>query len=156
MTLFLTTAEVVPDVAAWDWNTAISGSVGAAVMGLLIFVVKLVLDRAIPSRSDNRASVTLVLEGLQNMVKVLQEEKLADSEVLKTKQARINTLEADAEADYNTIQDLRKEVTDLNSRLALRDRNIKMLISELQKLGATVSGIDLEALDTTQLKVTMV
>lgn len=149
------TVDAIPDAAAWDWNTILSGGTGAAVMGLLIFVIKLILDRTIPSRSDNRASVTLVLEGLQNMVKVLQDEKLADSKRLEDKQNRINTLEKDADTDYNTIQELRNEISELKSRLALRDRNIKILISELQKLGATVTGIDLNDLDSSQIVVTM-
>jgi len=132
---------------AFDLNDIISGGTGATIMAALIFVGKLILDRTIPSRSDQRANVTLVLEGLNNMVKVLQEEKTADAKRLADKQARIDALEAAAEKDYDRISELRAEIIDLRNRLAQKDRHINTLVAELRKLGAQVSGLDLEDLE---------
>lgn len=128
----------------FDLNTLVSGGTGATLMAAVIFVGKLILDRTIPSRSDQRANVTLLIEGLNNMVKVLQEEKVADARRLTDKQARIDALEQAAEKDYDRISELRAEIIDLRNRLAQKDRHINTLVSELRKVGAQVSGLDLE------------
>lgn len=130
-----------------DLNSLISGGTGASVVAALIFVGKLILDRTIPSRSDARANVTLVLEGLNNMVKVLQEEKVADSTRLAEKQARIDLLETESDKDYDRISELRAEIIDLRNRLAVKDRHINGLVSELRKFGVMVTGIDLDDAD---------
>lgn len=130
-----------------DLNTLVTGGTGATIMAALIFAGKLILDRAIPSRSDARASVSMVLDGLQKMVKVLQEEKVADAERLQNKQRRIDQLEEAAEKDYDRITELRTEVIDLRNRLATKDRHINLLVIELRKLGAHVSGIDMADTD---------
>lgn len=137
--------EVVQQM--FDLNTIVSGGSGAALMAAIIYVGKLVADRTIPSRSDNRANVTLVLEGLNNMVKVLQEEKLADAKRLEDKQRRIDALESEADKDYDRISELRAEIIDLRTRLATKDRHINTLVSELRKLGATVTGLELEDIE---------
>lgn len=129
---------------AFDLNSIISGGTGAGLVALAIFIVKLVLDRTVPSRSDARANVSLVLEGLSNMVKVLQEEKLADSKRLSEKQARIDVLENDDIKNYDIIRELRKEISDLESRLALRDRHLQTLVMELRKFGVEIIGISVE------------
>jgi chaperonin cofactor prefoldin len=133
--------------AGLDLNGLISGGTGASVVAALIFVGKLILDRAIPSRSDARANVTLVLEGLNNMVKVLQEEKLADTKRLEDKQARIDILERESDKDYDRISELRSEIIDLRNRLAVKDRHINNLVSELRKFGVMVTGIELDDAD---------
>lgn len=130
-----------PGSFALDLNGIISGSTGAALVALVIFVVKLVLDRTIPSRSDTRANVSLVLEGLSNMVKILQEEKLADSERLRQKQERIDELETDDAKNYDTIRELRKEIAELRDRLDLKERHIQTLIFELRKFGVEIIGV---------------
>lgn len=123
------------DATFLDLNTLVTGGSGAAIMAAIIFVGKLILDRTIPSRSDTRASLTLVLESLKNMVAVLQDEKRSDAQRLSEKQERIDVLEESSTADYNRIIELRTEIIDLRSRLAQKDRHIRMLIAELQKLG---------------------
>lgn len=130
-----------PDITL---NNLIAGGAGATLMGLVIWVAKLVLDRTIPSRSDARANVSLVLEGLSNMVKVLQEEKIADANRLAEKQKRIDELEADASTDYQTVRDLKREISELTDRLALKDRHIQTLSMELRKFGVQVIGIDID------------
>lgn len=135
-----------------DLNSLVSGGAGATLVGAGWFVIKLILDRTIPSRSDARANVTLVLEGLNNMVKVLQEEKLADAKRLADKQARIDQLEEAADKDYDRISELRAEIIDLRNRLAQKDRHINSLVSELRKFGAVVTGLELEDVD---LEITM-
>jgi chromosome segregation ATPase len=137
----------VETAAAFDLNTFVSGGAGAAIMGAVIFAGKLILDRTIPSRSDARANVTLVLEGLNNMVKVLQEEKVADAKRLEDKQSRIDMLESAADKDYDRINELRNEIIDLRQRLAVKDRHINNLVSELRKFGVMVTGIDLDDAD---------
>lgn len=152
MSILLTQAAADPFMI--DLNSLMTGGTGAAFMAALIFVGKLIADRTIPSRSDARANVTLVLEGLNNMVKVLQEEKLADSKRLDDKQARIDVLEAAADQDYDRIQELRTEIIDLRQRLAQKDRHINTLVSELRKLGAHVAGLELADADV-EIEVTM-
>jgi chromosome segregation ATPase len=129
---------------AFNLDTMVSGGVGAAVVSAIIYVVKLILDRTIPSRSDARANVGMVLDGLNNMVKVLQEEKLADAKRLSDKTDRIELLESAADKDYNRISELRAEIIDLRNRLATKDRHINTLVSALRRLGAQVTGLELE------------
>lgn len=137
----------------FDLNTLVTGGAGATIAGLIYWVVKLILDRTIPSRSDARANVTLVLEGLNNMVKVLQEEKTADAARLAAKQARIDQLEEAADKDYDRIAELRGEILELRNRLAQKDRHINSLVTELRKFGAVVTGLELE--DVEDLEITM-
>jgi chromosome segregation ATPase len=130
--------------AGWDLDTFMSGGTGAAIMAALIFSGKLILDRTIPSRSDGRANIALVLEGLNNMVKILQEEKLADAKRLADKTARVDALELAADRDYDRISELRVEIIELRTRLSTKDRHINTLVSELRKFGAQVTGMELE------------
>ena len=140
----------------FDLNGIISGGTGAGLFALIVFVIKLVLDRTIPSRSDARANVTIVLEGLSDMVKVLQEEKIADAKRLADKQERIELLEGSSEKDFETIAELRKEILDLRHRLQTKDRHIKILVHQLRLLGATVTGIELaEDEDFEHLEITI-
>ena len=139
-----------------DLNGVISGGAGASIVALVVWVCKLVLDRTIPSRSDARANVTIVLEGLSNMVKVLQEEKIADAKRLADKQARIDVLEAAGDKDFETIGELRKEILDLRHRLQTKERHIQILAHQLRLLGAQVTGIELDPEDEfEQLEITM-
>lgn len=132
-----------------DLNTIISGGTGATIIGAAYLLIKGVLDRALPSRSDTRASMQLVLEGLNNTVTILQAEKKADAAALQRKQERIDELEAAADVDYDRIRDLREEVMDLQTRLAQKDRHIATLIRELRKLGSIVTGVDLDDIEVT-------
>ena len=139
------TAEAVAPTLNLD--SLVSGGAGAALLAAVIWIIKLVADRYVPSRSDARANVGMVLEGLNNMVKVLQEEKLADAKRLLDKQARIDVLETAADKDYDRISELRAEIIDLRNRLAVKDRHINTLVSELRKFGAQVSGLELPDAD---------
>lgn len=123
-------------------NTFLIGGGGASVVAALIYVGKLVLDRAIPSRSDARAAGQQTLNGFSEMVKVLQDEKKEDAKRLLDKQNRIDALEESAEKDYDKIRDLRNDILDLSQRLAMKDRHIRILVLELRKLGAVVTGLD--------------
>lgn len=136
-----------------DLNTLVGGGVGAGIVSSLIYIIKLIADRAIPSRSDARANVTLVIEGLNNMVKVLQEEKKADADRLEVKQQRIMTLEQAGDRDYAQITELRQEIVDLRTRLATKDRHINALVAELRKLGRQVTGLDLVDADIAVLTI---
>lgn len=140
----------------FDLNGIISGGTGAGLFALIAFVIKLVLDRTIPSRSDARANVTIVLEGLSNMVKVLQDEKIEDAKRLLAKQERIELLEGSSEKDFETIADLRKEILDLRHRLQTKERHIQILGHQLRLLGATVTGIEPDPDDDIdQLEITL-
>lgn len=156
LTVLLLVASTAADVEAaassspFDLNTIISGGTGAGILGALYLVGKTVLDRAMPSRSDARASTQLVLESLNSMVKVLQEDKIEDSERLKAKQARIDELEQAADVDYDRIRELRDEILGLQGRLAQKDRHINTLVRELRRLGTQVTGLDLEDIAITQ------
>lgn len=156
MILWLAQAAAEQQAAAdsLDLNALLSGGGGATLVALIIWVGKLVLDRTVPSRSDSRASQSLVLESLSNMVKVLQEEKVADATRLESKQERIDSLEAASTKDYDLISELRAEITDLRNRLAVKDRHIRILVLELRRLGAQVTGLDQEA-EIEDIEVTM-
>ncbi len=154
MILFLAEAAADQQANALDLNALLSGGGGATLVALIIWVGKLVLDRTVPSRSDSRASQSLVLESLSNMVKVLQEEKTADATRLGDKQARIDVLEDSATKGYDLITELRNEVTALRNRLAVKDRHIRILVLELRRLGAQVTGLDAEA-SLEDIEVTM-
>jgi chaperonin cofactor prefoldin len=136
-------AEKVSD-AGVDLNSVVSGGVGVSGAGALLFIVKLIIDRTLPGRSDQRANVQIMLESLNNMIKVLQEEKIADAKRLEDKQTRIDALESEAERDYDRISELRGEIIDLRQRLAVKDRHINALVSQLRRLGILVSGIELD------------
>lgn len=150
-------AEAAAEVGGitFDLNGIISGGTGAGIFALVVYVVKLVMDRTIPSRSDARANVTIVLEGLSNMVKVLQEEKIEDAKRLSVKQDRIDLLEGAADKDYTTIAELRAEILDLRRRLSIKDRHIQVLVQQLRLLGATVTGIEMAPDDIEQLEITL-
>lgn len=145
----LVTGAAAPE-SVLDLNSIISGGTGAGLMGGAYFLIKTIADRTLPSRSDARASTQLVLEGLNNMVKVLQLEKQADAERLVKKQERIDDLEKAADVDYDRIRELRDEILDLQTRLAQKDRHITTLVRELRRLGAQVTGLDLEDIEVTQ------
>lgn len=130
-------------------NSLVSGGAGTVIVGLIYFVIKLVLDRTIPSRSDTRASTSLLIEGLNNMVKILQEEKESDSRRLQAKQERIGELEKANDKDYEKILDLRKDVNELRERLAVKERHIATLVNELRRFGSVVTGLDLDDLTVT-------
>lgn len=149
-----TAAQQQNAASVLDLNALLSGGGGATLVALIIWVGKLVLDRTVPSRSDSRASQSLVLESLSNMVKVLQEEKVADATRLESKQERIDALETASTKDYDLISELRAEITDLRNRLAVKDRHIRILVLELRRLGAQVTGLDAEA-DIEDIEVTM-
>ena len=155
----LTLAQMAdPDTGglSLDLNGLISGGAGASLIALVIWVFKLILDRTIPSRSDARANVTIVLEGLSNMVKVLQDEKIADANRLADKQARIDVLEGSADKDFELIAELRKEILDLRHRLQTKERHIQILAHQLRLLGAQVAGIESDPEDELdQLEITM-
>ncbi len=151
--LILLATGVDPSPAV-NLNTLVSGGVGAGVVSGVIYVIKLILDRTVPSRSDARANVTLVIEGLNNMVTVLQEEKKQDAERLDEKQKRIDLLQEAAEKDYDRITELRQEIIDLRTRLATKDRHINSLVAELRKLGRTVTGLDLVDADVAVITIT--
>jgi predicted RNase H-like nuclease (RuvC/YqgF family) len=145
----ITTAPDAAAAAAVDLNSLVSGGAGTVIIGLLYFAIKLILDRTIPSRSDQRASTSLLIEGLNNMVKILQEEKESDARRLQTKQERIESLETASDKDYEKIKELRAEISELRERLATKDRHIQTLVSELRRFGSIVTGVELPDLTIT-------
>ena len=134
---------------AIDLNSILGGSAGATLVGLIFYVGKLILDRTIPSRSDARANITVLLEGLQSMVKVMQAEKDADAKRLADRQARIDILEEASGADYARKAELQAEVIDLRVTVARKERHIKELVHMLTSLGAKVDGLDSDNLEIT-------
>lgn len=133
-------AGAVP-TAGPDLDALFGAGGGAALLALIYWVIRLVLDKRVPTQSDSRADKELVSNTLTNMVKVLTEEKKADADRLATKQARIDELEKNADEDYDRLQDLRREIVELGERLAQKDRVIRILVTELRKLGAVVTGV---------------
>lgn len=132
-------------------NSLVSGGAGTLIVGLVYFAIKLILDRSIPSRSDARASTSLLIEGLNNMVSILQEEKTSDAARLMAKQERIESLENSSDKDYEKIKELRVEINELRERLAIKDRHIQTLVAELRRFGSVVTGLDLEQLSISRL-----
>jgi hypothetical protein len=142
-------------IGGFSLNSILLGSGGAGILGLIIWVVKFIIDRAIPSRSDARATTGQVLETLQNTIKILQEEKIGDQQRMKDKQDRIDMLEESSEQDYDKISDLRNEILDLRNKVSQKDRHIRILVLELRKLGAQVTGVDEEADELPDITVTL-
>lgn len=136
-----------------DLNALVGGGAGAATLGLLYYVFRVILDRTVPSRSDARANVSMLLEGLQGMVKILQEEKEADAKRLSDRQARIDALENEADINYARKAEMQAEIIDLRSRLAQKERHIKHLLDLLRQLGAEVP--DPSKLDAERLEITL-
>ena len=148
----VTAADTADDtMAGIDFNTLLQGGSSGAIVGAVLIIIKLVVDRTLPGRSDQRANVQITLDSLNNVIKVLQEEKTADAKRLEDKQARIDVLEVEAEKDYDRISELRGEIIDLRQRLAVKDRHITALVSQLRRLGVVVAGIEL---DDTNLEIT--
>lgn len=144
-------AAATPDAAsgALDLNALVGGGAGATLVGVIFYVGKLILDRTIPSRSDSRANITILLEGLQSMVKVLQYEKEADAKRLSDRQIRIDALEAETDTNHTRKAEMQAEIIELRARVAQKDRHIKQLAHMLSQLGARVVGVDSDSLEVT-------
>lgn len=140
--------------STFNLDAFLSGGVGASIVGLIFWTIKLLLDRFIPSRADARANIGQLIENLRSMVVVLQEEKRSDAQRLADKQARVDVLEASADADYEKIQELRREVQELRRLLNRREQHITIMVTSLRQLGAEVSGIDPEVAPNS-LEITM-
>jgi hypothetical protein len=132
-----------------DLNALVGGGAGASLIGIIFYVGKLILDRTIPSRSDSRANISVLLDGLQSMVKVLQDEKAGDAKRLADRQARIDTLEEESDVNYVRRAEMQADIIELKARVAQKDRHIRELTHMLTQLGATVVGEDTEHLDIT-------
>ncbi len=141
--------DVPADAAVIDLNSIVGGGAGATLVGLIFYVGKLILDRTIPSRSDARANISILLEGLQSMVKVMQAEKDADAQRLKDRQARIDILEEASDTDYSRKAELQAEIIELRATVARKERHIKELVHMLTALGAKVVGLDTDNLEIT-------
>lgn len=141
------TDESTPGVI--DLNALVGGGAGATLVGIIFYVGKLILDRTIPSRSDSRANISILLEGLQSMVKVLQDEKNADAERLANRQARIDALEEESYINYSRKAEMQAEIIELKARVAQKDRHIKQLAYMLSQLGAEVGGLEEDTLEIT-------
>lgn len=129
-----------PLLPAFDLNQFLGGGAVALVVAIAYFVLRLIFDRAIPTKSDGRESISLVVESLNATIKIMQEEKASDLSRLKGALDRADKLELDADVDYGRLNDLRSEVVDLRNRLARKEQHITTLIHELKKLGVTVMG----------------
>lgn len=137
------------DPIALNFNALLSGGAGATFIFIIWYVARLILDRTIPSRSDARANISIVLESLQSMVNVMQVEKLADAKRLEDRQKRIDQLEESSDADYKRKAELQADIIDLRARLAQKERHIRELIHTLTSLGAKVVGVDTDTLEIT-------
>lgn len=126
------------------------GSLGAGLVALVIYAVRLILDRFVPSRADARQSLSVLIEGLQSMVALLQAEKESDAKTLADRQARIAMLESEALTSYKTRGELQAEIIELRTRIAQRDRHIQQLVDLLaSKFGVSVAGYDSDLLNFT-------
>lgn len=137
------------DPMTLDLNAVVGGGAGATIVTVIVYVGKLILDRTIPSRSDARANITILLEGLQSMVKVLQDEKQADAKRLADRQTRIDTLEEESDDNYKRRAEMQAEIIELRARVAQKDRHIREFTHVLVQLGASVSGFDTDTLQVT-------
>jgi len=133
-------ADPTPLLPAFDLNQFLGGGAVALVITIAYFVIRLIFDRAIPTKSDGRESISLVVESLNATIKIMQEEKASDLSRLKGALDRADKLELDADVDYGRLNDLRSEVVDLRNRLARKEQHITTLVHELKKLGVTVRG----------------
>lgn len=132
-----------------DLNSLVGGGAGAALIGILYYVGRIIVDRTIPSRSDTRANITILLEGLQSMVKVLQDEKEADARRIADRQKRIDELEHESTVSFHQRAEMQAEIIDLRARVAQKDRHIRQLVSMLTQLGAQVESLDTDVIEIT-------
>lgn len=129
-----------PVLPQFDLNQFLGGGAVALVIAIAYFVIRLLFDRAIPSRSDGRESIGLVVESLNTTIKIMQDEKASDLARLSSALDRADRLEKDADVDYGKLSELRAEVVELRNRLARKDQHISVLVAELKKLGISVVG----------------
>jgi hypothetical protein len=132
--------EAGASLPTFDLNQFLGGGVVALVVGIAYFVIRLLFDRAIPTKSDGRESISLVVESLNATIKIMQEDRASDVTRLQTALDRTDRLESDAAVDYTKLNELRAEIVDLRNRLVRKDQHISTLITELRKLGIAVIG----------------
>lgn len=133
-------ASSTATVPGFDLNQFLGGGAVALVVAIAYFVVRLLFDRAIPTRSDGRESISLVVESLNATIKIMQDDKASDLTRLQSALDRADRLEKDADVDYGKLNELRAEVVELRNRLARKDQHINTLVAELKKLGIAVLG----------------
>jgi chromosome segregation ATPase len=121
-----------------DLNGFASGGLGTLVVGVIAYLVKLVADRLIPTKTDKRGDVAQAFDVLKEISSILRAEKKEDAERLAAKQSSIERLEGDGERDYTTIRQLRAEVAELERRLQRKDLHIQQLTLQIERLGAHV------------------
>lgn len=125
-----------------DLNGFLSGAAGASILAGIVFIVKLMFDRLVPTRTDKRGDVAQAFDVLKEISSILRAEKKEDAERLQVKQARIDVLELESEKDYNLIRELRTEITELQKRLATKELHIQQLTEQIERLGARVIAGD--------------
>lgn len=135
--------------ALLDLNALVGGGAGAALLAIVYYAGKLILDRTIPSRSDSRANISILLEGMQSMVTVLQKERNEDAQRLANRQQRIDELELESDSSFARRAEMQAEIIELRSRVAQRDRHIRKLVSVLTQVGVSVQGLDSDTLEIT-------
>lgn len=121
-----------------DLNTVAGGGLGGLGIAALLYVGRLLLDRFVPSRTDKRGDVAQAFEVLKEISSILRAEKKEDADRITAKQTRIDTLEGEAEKDWDTIRQLRAEVAELNERITRKEKHIQQLTEQIERLGARV------------------
>lgn len=132
-----------------DLGALLGGGAGASILLAIVYVVKLIIDRTLPSRSDSRANISILLEGLQSIVKVLQDEKAADARRLADQQSRIDALKNEADVSYTRKAEMQAEIFALHAQLARKDQHIQEFINLLSQLGVKVEGLEADSLKFT-------
>ena len=145
--LLLGSSAVSPGDPAFSIESFVGGGAGAAFVGVVLYIGKLLLDRFVPSRADARASLDILITGLQSMVNTLHAEKESDSKMLAERQARITLLENESLAGYQLRADLQAEIIELRARQAQRDHHIQQLVDLLaSRYGVSVEGYESDTL----------
>lgn len=137
MNVPLETAVALPD---FDLNQFLGGGAVALVVAIAYFVIRLLFDRAIPTKSDGRDSFSLIVESMNTTIRIMQDDKASDLARLQNALDRADRLEHDASADYAKLNELRAEVADLRFRLIRKEQHIQVLVAELKKLGIMIHG----------------
>lgn len=120
---------------ALNLDGVIGGGATTLILGAIIYVGKLFADRFIPSRTDKRDNLAQVLDGLNEIIKVLQAEKKEDVARLRAKEERIAELEKDSHENYTALREARDEILELIGRMATKDAHIATLTEQLRRFG---------------------
>lgn len=134
MILIAAEAQTNPDQIPIIWSWLGGPVVGAAVVTGAYALIKSYMDKKVSPHDDVITKTALIIEGLETVVTVLKEDKKRDTERIDSLQNRIDTMEESAQADYNYIIQLQREMYELQLDISDKNHKIQQLEHEIDKV----------------------